>query len=302
MIAIAPTDLDWFELLRDRLPTSEINFWTPTPWNVKRLEQGDRFYFLLKAPYRKIGGFGRFRYYENMSARDAWNRFGKDNGVDDLAELVARTSKYAAQHSTAFVPTDNPEIGCIVLDQAVFFEEEAFFRPEDRGKDFPSQVVRLKYFADDFSEEDGGVTGSSVGSQEVFRLVDETGGNYTNRRTRDRTGQAVFRQKVLAAYGHECCVTGEGTLEVLAAAHIQPHVNKYSHHVQNGLALRVDLHNLFDAGLITVDHDHRLVVSSRLKSEGYAAYDGRKVRLPNTSSDRPSEEAIELHRTAVFRP
>jgi putative restriction endonuclease len=301
MIAIAPTDLDWFEFLRDRLPTSEINFWTPTPWNVKRLEQDDRFYFLLKAPHRKIGGFGRFRYYEKMSVRDAWNRFGKGNGVGDLAELAARTSGYASQHSTAFVPTDNPEIGCIVLDRPVFFEESAFFRPEDRGKEFPPQVVRLKYFDEDFGEEDVGVAEASVGSQEAFQLVDETGGNYKNRRTRDRTGQAEFRRKVLAAYGRECCVTGEGALEVLAAAHIQPHVNKDSHHVQNGLALRVDLHNLFDAGLITVDDDYRLVISNRLKSEGYAAYNGQKVRLPNNASNRPSKEALELHRTGVFR-
>ena len=111
MIAIAPTDLDWFGFLQGRLTTSEINFWTPTPWNVKRLEQGDRFYFLLKAPYRKIGGYGHFRYYENMSARDAWNRFGKGNGVGDLAELVARTSGYASQHSSTFVPTAGYALG-----------------------------------------------------------------------------------------------------------------------------------------------------------------------------------------------
>ena len=236
-----------------------------------------------------------------MSARDAWNRFGKDNGVGDLSELVARTSGYARQHSTAFAPTENPKIGCIVLDRAVFFDESEFFRPEDRGKDFPPQVVRHKYFDKDFDEEGVGIVHSSVGSQQVFRLVDETGGNYKNRRARDRTGQAEFRRKVLAAYGRECCVTGEGTLEVLSAAHIQPHVNKDSHHVQNGLALRVDLHNFFDAGLITVDADHRLVVSNRLKSEGYAAYYGQMLRLPNDAFNRPSKEALELHRTAVFR-
>jgi hypothetical protein len=38
-------------------------FISPTPSvHVKRLEQGDRFYFLLKAPYRKIGGYGHFHY------------------------------------------------------------------------------------------------------------------------------------------------------------------------------------------------------------------------------------------------
>jgi hypothetical protein len=67
-IAIAPTDVDWFEFLSRELPTLEMNFWTPTPWNICRLEQADRFYFLLKGPYREIGGYGHFRYYENMAA------------------------------------------------------------------------------------------------------------------------------------------------------------------------------------------------------------------------------------------
>src|SRR5829696_2962390 len=152
MIAIAPTDLDWFEVLSEESPAPEINFWTPTPWNISGLEQGNRFYFLLKAPYRKIGGYGHFRYYENMSAREAWNRFGKGNGVSNLAELVERTSKYASRHSTTFVPSVNPEIECIILDRPVFFEESDFFRPEDYGKFFPRQVVKLKYFDEDFDE------------------------------------------------------------------------------------------------------------------------------------------------------
>lgn len=41
MIAIAPTDPDWFGFLQDRLPTSEINFWTPTPGILMTLEELD---------------------------------------------------------------------------------------------------------------------------------------------------------------------------------------------------------------------------------------------------------------------
>ena len=94
----------------------------------------------------------------------------------------------------------------------MFFEESGFFKLGDYGKPFPRQVVRLKYFDEDFSED-------SIGG------LDEKGSSYKNRLVRDRTGQAVFRQKVLAAYGHRCCVTGENSLEVLDAAHIQPYVN-----------------------------------------------------------------------------
>lgn len=50
MFAIAPTDLEWFERLRTGPIPALVNFWTPTPWNVRRLTANDRFYFLLKHP------------------------------------------------------------------------------------------------------------------------------------------------------------------------------------------------------------------------------------------------------------
>ncbi len=85
------------------------------------------------------------------------------------------------------------------------------------------------------------------------------------------------------------------------AAHIQPYVSSESNHIQNGLALRTDLHKLFDAGLLTIDDDYRSAISSRLKSEGYAAYHGRKVLLSDKVAHRPSREALNVHRTVVFR-
>jgi putative restriction endonuclease len=234
MIGIAPTDLDWFESLREEQYPSVVNFWTSTPWNPRRLDEGDRFYFLLKAPYRMIGGYGYFSYYENMTAKEAWNRFGKGNGVNNLSELVARASRYAERHSIAFAPTENPEIGCIVLSQTVFFDDDQFFRPEDYGLSFPREVVKFKYFDVD-----------SVGDSEVlksdpkgFQLVTDKSDDYRSQRVKNRKGQAAFRQRILAAYGSKCCVTSETSLEVLEASHIQPYVNRDSNHVQNGLCLR----------------------------------------------------------------
>lgn len=99
MIAVAPTDLNWFHFLRNNLSFNTINFWTPTPWNIKRLKEGDKFYFLLKSPIRKIGGFGYFKKYDNMSVYEAWIKFGKGNGVSDLTELAERCSNYVRKHT-----------------------------------------------------------------------------------------------------------------------------------------------------------------------------------------------------------
>ena len=99
MIAVAPTDLDWFKQLRDSQPAGEVNFWTPTPWNLKRLQPRDKFYFLLKSPIRKVGGYGVFKEYLNLSPERAWARFGKSNGVLNYDELVRRTEKYADKNA-----------------------------------------------------------------------------------------------------------------------------------------------------------------------------------------------------------
>ncbi len=104
----------------------------------------------------------------------------------------------------------------------------------------------------------------------------------------------------MTAYGHRCCVTRESSLEVLDAAHIQPYVNRKSNHVQNGLALRMDLRNLFDAGLLTIDDEHRLAISGRLQSKGYAAYQGQKLSLPDKAAHWPSRGALTVHKTVVF--
>ncbi|MED0717414.1 hypothetical protein [Aeribacillus composti] len=56
MFAIAPTDIGWYRYLRNNPIPEEVNFWTPTPCNVRRLSKGNKFLFLLKAPIEKYVG------------------------------------------------------------------------------------------------------------------------------------------------------------------------------------------------------------------------------------------------------
>ena len=78
-------------------------------------------------------------------------------------------------------------------------------------------------------------------------------------------------------------------------------VNPKSVAMQNGLPFRADFHRLFDNGLVTVDDGYRVVLSDQLKSEAYAAYDGRQLLMPHELSNRPSKEALKVHRGLVFR-
>src|SRR5438309_1748593 len=80
-----------------------------------------------------------------------------------------------------------------------------------------------------------------------------------------REGQGTFRVRILDAYGRRCAVTGESSEPVLGAAHIQLYLGPASNHVQNGIALRADIHRLFDGGY--GDHHTGLSVSGECATE-----------------------------------
>lgn len=122
---------------------------------------------------------------------------------------------------------------------------------------------------------------------------------------RPRLGQGIFRIQVLEAYGRACAVTGEHSLPVVDSAHIQPYAFGGEHAVANGLALRTDLHRLFDRGYITIDSDDRLIVGRRLKEDfengrSYYSLHGQLLVLPSTEQLRPSAEALARHRAHAF--
>lgn len=292
MFAIAPTDLDWFERLRSAPTGRFVNFWTPTPWGVKGLRKGDRLYFMLKAPVRKIGGYGIFSRYTDMTAVAAWDAYGQGNGVDSQTDLVTKIEGFAQKRANGYVPTVNPVIGCIELEDVVMLDDDRFVDPETFDHPFPPQVVKLKYF-----DEPDGLASHLEGSAATKPFEMVTGSvNRKPSQRKDRKGQSAFRQQILRNYDHRCCVYGESVVELLEAAHIQPYINEQSNHPQNGLCLRVDLHRLFDEGLLSVTDEFTLVVSPRLADTSYAELEGKKLTLPAHPSAHPSSEALAFHR------
>jgi len=298
MFAIAPTDLNWFQQLRtEGLQGKVINFWTPTPWNISRLQKGNNLYFMLKSPIRKIGGYGKFVEYKNMKASEAWKLYGRDNGVEDLTNLIARTSEYASKHSKNPVLT-NPEIGCILLDEPVFFDNDNFVTDKSLGVNFPNQVVKIKYFDE---KEKIVVRQTEIKVQSNFDLIDSGKSKRKQLTQKERKGQAAFRRNILHVYNGACAVTGIKQKEVLEAAHIQTYINEESNHIQNGICLRVDIHKLFDNGLLSIDSNHRVVISSLLETTAYKKIKGKKIKLPKNKLHYPSNEALSYHNKFKLR-
>jgi hypothetical protein len=98
-------------------------------------------------------------------------------------------------------------------------------------------------------------------------------------RTRDveqRPDQAAFRERVGAACGWACVITGETVREVLDAAHLPGTSWRAGGNAANdGVLLRADLHRLLDAGLLRIEDG---IV--RVSAGSYAAFDGQVARLP----------------------
>lgn len=145
MFTVAVTDQDWFNQLRGS-DTRTVNYWSPTPWNpsLARLEVGSPFCFMVKGP-RKIGGYGLFHHYENLRASEAWSRWGAANGNESLAVLVGSTTLYARRRSVS-TPAADPEIGCFILHDTVYFNDAAMVDAAAVGIDFHQNIVKLKYF------------------------------------------------------------------------------------------------------------------------------------------------------------
>lgn len=112
-----------------------------------------------------------------------------------------------------------------------------------------------------------------------------------------RRGHPAFRQELLAAYEQRCAITNFNALDALEAAYIVPYRGKFTHHPSNGLLLRADLHTLFDLGKMAIDtRTMSLILADELAETSYRILQGRPLRYPKNQEQRPSTEALDLHR------
>jgi hypothetical protein len=112
-----------------------------------------------------------------------------------------------------------------------------------------------------------------------------------------RRGHPAFRQQLLSAYEYRCAITNCNALDALEATYIVPYRGKFTHHPSNGLLLRSDLHTLFDLGKIAIEtRGMTLTLADDLIESSYKILAGRPLRFPKNAEQRPSTEALDLHR------
>jgi putative restriction endonuclease len=303
---VGVTDEEWFELLASRPGLEEANFWQPSgSRGFKALQPGEPFLFKLHSPNNFIVGGGFFAHSTLLPVSLAWESFGSANGATTLIEMRARVEKYRRVPSN---PVDDYTIGCILLEQPFFFSREDWIPVPD---DWKANIVQGRGY--DLTTEPG----KSLWLQVQARLAEQSmparlpmvaepvqfGAPVL---VRPRLGQGSFRVLVTDAYQRRCSMTGEKTLPVLEAAHIQGVADGGTHSVSNGLLLRADLHTLFDRGYLTVTPDFSIEVSRRIREEfsngrAYYALHGSKIERPAHAEFTPAATALRWHNERVFR-
>lgn len=285
MFAVAVTDRDWFDYQSSHDFIDGINFWTPSPNCPRQISTGDFFVFKLAGLGDLIGGYGTFVEYKYQSLDDAWKEFGRKNGADTKEEFVNKIKSFGPKNDTA--------CGCIVLKDVVYLDEpvkrvQAGFTPEKK----PAQLFAYESISFPLGKEPD--------SPANFSLVDGVPDEAEMQKRKPRKGQSAFHTAVSKAYHSKCCITGETIPELLQAAHIQDYINRDSHHIQNGLLLRIDIHKLFDSGLLYIDQNYHVHVSPLVESEEYKILDDHPISLPNNPSEYPSKAAL-LFKEKSFR-
>ena len=299
-IYVGVTDGDWYRQLSSQ-GADEVNFWNPGGTPFRALRENELFLFKLHYPDNYIVGGGFFVRFTVLPPFLAWQAFGEKNGTKTYEEFCKRLNKYRGRNGIA----ENTQIGCTILTEPFWFDKTDWIPTPDwnknivKGKSFSTESLVGKKLLEDVQER--------IPRSVTSRPQEETQKpRYTESLTKHRLGQGAFRVSVTEAYNRRCAITGEKTLPVLEAAHIQPYASDGPHLVSNGLLLKSDFHTLFDNGYITIDDDYRVEVSKRLHDDygngkDYYKYHGQKLLiLPNQVDQLPDKKFLDWHNNHIY--
>jgi len=119
----------------------------------------------------------------------------------------------------------------------------------------------------------------------------------------------VFKKIVPHIYNYSCCVSGmriiaSKEIQMIDACHIIPFSESHDDTISNGISLSPNLHRAFDRGLIAIDEEYRVVVSSSFMEETpnrfIMDYEKKRIILPENRNYMPSMENLQWHRKNKF--
>lgn len=121
----------------------------------------------------------------------------------------------------------------------------------------------------------------------------------------------LFKRYIPQLYQDTCAMTGmrmRSTFKYnfIDACHIVPFVVTHDDKVTNGIALCPNLHRAFDRGLVSVDSQYRILVSSHVEEDTAHPYterklEGKSIVVAKQIQHQPCKENREWHTREVYK-
>ncbi|MBL7997200.1 MAG: HNH endonuclease [Candidatus Kapabacteria bacterium] len=120
---------------------------------------------------------------------------------------------------------------------------------------------------------------------------------------------SIFKREIPRIYNNTCCISGmridaSTSISMIDACHIVPFSISYDDTVTNGIALCPNLHRAFDRGLISIDQNYHVIVSSSfiesVSNYSITAFTGKEIQLPKENKYYPLQENLLWHRQNRF--
>lgn len=154
---------------------------------------------------------------------------------------------------------------------------------------------------------DSGADPSASADSAVERIIAPQTGYDRPALVTQRVNQQYFRNTLIHNYHNRYCITGIAIDSLLIASYIKPWKDSSPTEkvkATNGLLLNAFHDRAFDQGLITLDDDFAVHVSSHVErteinDEWLFRYEGHRMDMPAVCE--PSREFLEFHRTHIFR-
>jgi putative restriction endonuclease len=141
--------------------------------------------------------------------------------------------------------------------------------------------------------------------QRFEKAMQEIGTTEREATVKQRVGQGLFREGLMALWGGRCAITGLDVPEMLRASHAKPWADSSDAErldVFNGLLLAAHWDAAFDAGLVTVEANGTLKASPRLTANALQVL-GRATAFAVITIKLHPQHApyLEWHRSEVFK-
>lgn len=262
-------------------------------------------------------------YQLTQEQHDRLDRLVRNTGVDwTRAESMAALWLYNELYDQPISRTSDSPVAQVALkiDRAVsgVYNKLMNYRsidPRDQRKglsginqidrevwetyfDANTQSIRNHELADDYARIwSGEHVVSTMPEDQQVHVPSEAPNDEVRRKTSVsvllRKGQAAFRKRLLHVYDGRCAISGVNVETVLDAAHIDDYARSGLNASTNGLLLRSDFHDLFDAGLLKIEPDTLIIrIDQSLVGSYYGQFDGQKIR-ERVDGERPSAEMLE---------